>query len=152
MLAKSGLITPPCGVPSGVASHPLPVFHHLGFEVALNQFEHPSIADLLPYLFHQLLVRDAVEIAFDIRVDHPVVAFFQQLFDSSESISGSSSGTKAVTLCGKVSFKDRLDDVSEGCLDHSIPDHRYPQRPLLLAPWFGYPDPFDCRGSIALSA
>src|SRR3984957_8195524 len=116
------MITSPLRGPLGRCFHPLAVFHYSGFEVAFNQFEHPAVADLFPYLFHQLLVRDAVEIAFDIRVDHPVVAFFQQLFDSSESISGSSSGTKAVTLCGKVSFKDRLDDVSEGCLAHTNPD------------------------------
>jgi hypothetical protein len=64
--------------PRSSASSDLLDGHHSRFEIALDQFQYPPIADLVPYLFHQLVLRNAVKVAFDICVDHPVVTFPQR--------------------------------------------------------------------------
>ena len=70
MFAKSGEMTPPCGVPeSGVANAPF--LHHAGVEPLAHQSNQHSIAYPLAEYLLKLGAIDGIEESLDIRLQHP---------------------------------------------------------------------------------
>ena len=71
MLASSGEMTPPWGVPTSVAVH-CPVLHHPRVEPLPQQLQHPPVRDALLEQAHQLRLVDAPEVVPDVRIQHMI--------------------------------------------------------------------------------
>ena len=67
MLASSGEMTPPCGVPASVSHHP-------GFQPLAYQLQYPSIRDSLFHQFDQCVSIDPVKVALNVRIDDEIAA------------------------------------------------------------------------------
>ena len=86
MFARSGEITPPWGVPCGLRlPRPLAFFAFFDrrLEPLLDQTQHASVHHAHPQTSHQLVVRDAVEVAFQVCVIDRTAARPQLLPDGS---------------------------------------------------------------------
>ena len=158
MLANSGEMTAPCGVPAhspskdGRLSTPygspsLHALHDVLAQVALDQIQNASIADLLFYPRHQPVVRDRVEIALQVGVHHMGIAFLQQPIDFPQRILASSTRTEAVAAFPERCLKDRFNRHFERRLHDAVLHARYPQRTGLARP-LGYIDALDGRRAI----
>ena len=135
MLDSNGLMTAPCGVPaSGVqlcaCSPSRPCFRYC----FSNFSTRPSRSSPSP--LHQSLVRDRVEVAFQVRVDYPRVPCFQQLFDPCAALLAPSSRSEPIAMFRKLSLEDRFQHVrSAVCTTRSrtvgIPSGRFSLLPGL---------------------
>jgi len=94
MLASSGLMTAPCGSSFLGRLPSLHALHDSCFQEFLDQFEQPSVGDFLPHFFHEFPMRDRVEIGFQVRIHHPVVAAFEQPVHPAQGVFASLSGPK----------------------------------------------------------
>ena len=137
MLANNGEMTAPCGVPAHspskdgrpptpYGSPPLHALHDVLAQIALDQLQDAPIADLLFYPRHQPVVRDRVEIAFQVGVHHVGVAFLQQPIDFPQRILATSSRTEAVAALPERRLKDRFNRHFERCLHDAVLHAWYP--------------------------
>ena len=93
-------------------------------EERFDQSQHSSVRDLLTHQVHQAVVRDRVEVAFQIGVDDIGVTGFEQLIHSSQGVFASPSGAKAVAVFGEFVFEDRFDHHPHCRLNHPVSDRR----------------------------
>src|SRR6202007_2596439 len=107
------------------------------------QFQYSSVGDFLLNACHQPFLRYAVKVAFQIRVDHPVIAALKQFIHSAQRILTAFARSEPVALRGKVAFKDRFHYLEQCSLNDSIAESWHSYRTLLFAPRFGYPYPLD---------
>jgi site-specific DNA recombinase len=68
--------------------------HHTLFEKRLDQCQHPAVADFLGDALHQTVVRNRVEVAFQIGVDDIHVAGLQQSIDAPQRVLARAPGRK----------------------------------------------------------
>src|SRR6266581_3126768 len=85
---------------------PLHGFQHSLMQVCFNQCQHCSIRDLLFHPGEQWLERDSVEVAFQVRINYPVVALLQQVVDSPQCSLATPPRTKPVAVCREDPFED----------------------------------------------
>src|SRR5437868_7849606 len=91
---------------------------------------------------------DRVEVALQIGVDNPCVAFLEQLFHSAECVFAAPSRTKAVALLREISLEDRLQHELCRRLNHPVAYRRDSQGSRLLRPRFGNVVTPDLLGTI----
>ncbi len=154
MLANSGLMTPPCGVPSLLDSLlDLPARFVLPSRLALrNPSTSPSTRPSAMCSRTRSMSRSwgiAVEVALDVHVHDMHVPCFSTVPPRAavRLYNRVRAGTHSCAD-GKAVFKDWLDDHSQRCLHHAVGDRGYPQRSLFRAAGFRDPDPFDRLGLI----
>ena len=92
---------------------------------------------------HQLRMRDAVEIAAQIRVYHLRVAGVQQAVHRSYRVMGSPIPPVGVLLRRQVRSEDRLQHQQCRRLHDAVSDCGYAQGTQFVAVSLGYPDPLD---------
>ena len=93
MLLSSGLITAPCGVPcSGV--HSWASFQHALLQERLDQRQHSAIRHLPGHQGQQPVLRDRVEVALQVGIDHMDVARLEQLVHPPQRVFAAPPGRK----------------------------------------------------------
>ena len=97
--------------------------------------------------FHQFGVRDAVEVAAQIRVDHLGMSRVQQAVDVVHGIQRAATRSIGVLLRLQIGLEDRLEDQHRRHLHNTILDRRDAQR-ALLAVRFGDVNPSHRPGMI----
>ena len=136
-------MTAPCGVPCSVGCHPCPVSSTPCFRYFSSSLRmRPSAL----FLFHQLeqfVLRDAVEVALQVRVHHPRLALCEQGFDARDGLPGVASGSESIAVSGEAALEDRLQHIQERGLHHAVPHGRNTQRSLLLRSQLLDPHPLD---------
>jgi hypothetical protein len=109
MLASSGEITPPCGVPASVVrtspSSITPARNH--WRINFNT-RRPEIRS--PHQHHQLLLIDAVEVALDVCVHDEVMAPVARQADCFQGLHRAFLRPEPKARRLEVRFEDRLDD------------------------------------------
>src|SRR5438093_3402325 len=123
--------------------------HDLLGQIRFQQLQHSAVRYLLPHLFQQLIMRNRIEIALQVRIHHPGVSSFQQLVHPSQGLLTAPVRSKTVALLGKAPLKDRFQHVSQCGLHHPVSNRRNPQGALFLTARLGNPDPPDCLGPVA---
>ncbi len=130
MLLSSGLSTAPCGAPlSGV--HSDASVQDARLQKRFDQRQHAAVGDLFLQARQQTIVRNRVEIAFQIGVHDMHVAGLQQLIDSPQRVFATSSRAKSVAVFCEVTLEDRFDDVHNRRLHDPISHRRNAQRSRL---------------------
>jgi hypothetical protein len=123
---------------------PFACFHDSLVQGLLQQRQHPAVRDLFPYAGQQLLLRDAVEVSFEIRVhrgggrgkggagraSHPRASSGQTLLHHFHGLPGAAPRAKAVTALREVPLEDRLKDMQQRTLHDPVAHGRDAQRPL----------------------
>jgi hypothetical protein len=113
----------------------------------------PSISpstrpSLILHHCHQPIVRDGVEVAFQVGVHHVGVASLQQPIDFPQRILAAPPRPEAEAAGPELDFKDWLDDHLNRRLNDPVLHRRYPQRPGLIVR-FGDLHTFDRLRPIA---
>ena len=98
--------------------------------------------------FHQFVLRDTVEVAFEVGIHHPDSACVQQVIHSPQRVFGPASRSESVTVLGQDVLEDRFDHISHRRLHDAILHHWNSQRPEFPAAQLWYPDPFDGLGGV----
>src|SRR5271167_3979479 len=117
--------------------------HHLGGQKRLQQSQHLTVGYLLPHPVHQRRVRNRVEVAFQVRIHHPVVTLLQQGVDAAQRILAAPLRTEPVAVRREIPLEDRLQHRSERCLQHPVAHRRDAQGSHLFASQLGNPRPPD---------
>jgi site-specific DNA recombinase len=99
------------------------VFQDFRLQKRGDQLQHGAVGDLLLQSGHQAVVRNRVEVAFQVGVHDVNVAGLKQLFDPAQGVLASASRSESVAVFREVTLEDRLDDVHDRRLNHPIP-HR----------------------------
>ena len=107
------------------------------------------ITDPARHRFHELDVRNAVEVPAQVSVNHLSMPGVEQRHNLPDGIQGTSSGSVRVLLGRQVGLEDRLQDQHRRRLHHAVLDGRNAQR-TLLSVGLGDPDPTDSLGMISL--
>ncbi len=97
-------------------------FRHRRLEPPLQQPQHPAIAEASRQRLHQIGVRDRVEIARQIRVNHRGVPGAQRPVHFLNRLRGRAPRPVAIGRGLQVRFEDRLQDQQSGGLDHPVLD------------------------------
>ena len=105
----------------------------------MQQFDHPAIRHLSLHSADQRRMRNRVEIAFQVRVDHPVVSCPQQGVDPAQRVLAAPMRSEPVALRREVPLENRLQHCPERRLYHPVTHRRNPQGALFLAPHFEDP-------------
>ena len=113
------------------------------FQEVLDQFQQPSIGYMPLNVLHQFVMRDAVEVGFQVGVHNMAVAGFQSFLDFPQGILTASVRSESVTGRSKPALEDRFDDQSDRRLNDTIPNGWNTQRPFLFASGFIDVRPFD---------
>jgi site-specific DNA recombinase len=100
------------------------------FQPGLDEPQQTPVADATSHRFHEFGVRDAVEVAAQVRVHHLRMPRFQKHQDLLHSIQGVLLRSVGVLLWLQVGLADRLQDHEHCHLHHPILDRRDAQRPL----------------------
>ena len=129
MLARRGLITPPCGVPSSV-SIPDSTLHDAGLQEHPDELEHCAVADFFRHGVDEPVMGYVVEVPYHVAIDYELESFLQVLGNLVDGIVRAPSGPEAVAAWQELGFKDWLDDHAQRLLDHPVSDRGYAQRPL----------------------
>jgi hypothetical protein len=104
--------------------------------------EHRLVAHTTGDTFHQLRMRNAVEVPAQVRIDHLRVPEASQAVNFPHSVQGTPSFAIRILLRRQVGLEDRLQDQEQSGLHHSVFDRGNPQGPL-LAVGLGNPNPPD---------
>jgi hypothetical protein len=88
-----------------------------------------TVADPFLDLRHQPLVRDAVEVALEVGVDHEGVTVLDQPVHFAQRVMAAASRPEAVALRTERRLEDRFDDELHRRLDDAVLDRRDTQRP-----------------------
>ncbi len=123
-----------------------------------QQAQHSTVGDFRLHPLHQGWSRDRVEVALQVRVDHPAVSFLQQGVDASQCILAASLRSESVALGREVSLEDRFQHCVERCLYHPVAHRRDGQYGLHLRPapiWDGlrsFTRSIHCEASVSKSS
>jgi len=104
--------------------------HDDRFQPHPNQAQHRAIHDSHSHRRQQLVVRDRVEVPFQIRIINFPQSGVQMLTDGVDGLVGVLAWTKPIGAVQEVRLKDRLQDQQHRCLHDAVFDRRNPQRPL----------------------
>ena len=104
-------------------------FHHRCLEPLSNQPQDRAVHHAHPHTSEELVLRNAIEVASQIRVIHRRLAFLQVLLDDAQRVVRRPAGPKPVRAILEVCLKDWLQYQQHRCLHHPIPHRRYAQRP-----------------------
>ncbi len=119
----------------------LEFFEHAGAKKTFHQRHHPPVGDPLFDPRHQPVVRNGVEVAFQVGIDHPGVAALEERVHAAQRVFGPAPRSEAVTVLGEFRLEDRFQDVPQGGLHNAVAHRRNAQRSLFLAAGLGYPSP-----------
>src|SRR6266446_80416 len=103
--------------------------HNFLTEPAAQQAKNAPITDALLDPLHQPLMRDRVEVALKVGVDHKRVAFLDELIHFAQRIPAAASRSKPVTHRPERRLEDRFKHKLHCRLNDAILDRRNPQRP-----------------------
>ncbi len=84
------------------------------------QLPDSPVGDFRFYPRDQFRSRDGVEVALQIRIDHPTVALLEQRIDTAQRLLAAPLRTKPVALRREVPLKNRLQHCSERRLRHPV--------------------------------
>ena len=91
--------------------------------------QHVLVAYATGHRFHQLHVRDAVEVTRQVRVNHLRMPAFQQRFNPPDGVSSAAAWAVGVLLVLKVRLEDRFQNDQGRRLYHTISDRGDAKRP-----------------------
>ena len=100
------------------------------FQPQLDEPQQMPIADPPSHALHQLVVRNAVEIPAQVRVDHFPIARIQQPLDLLDRFQSALPRSVGVLLRLQVRLEDRFEHEHGRRLHHAVSDRRYAQRSL----------------------
>jgi hypothetical protein len=103
--------------------------HNFLTEPAAQQALNAPITDALLDPLHQPLMRDRVEVALKVGVDHKRVAFLDELIHFAQRIPAAAPRSKPVTHRPERRLEDRFKHKLHCSLDDTILDRGNPQRP-----------------------
>src|SRR5262245_42864983 len=83
-------------------------------------------------------MRDRIEVALQVRVDHPEVARCYKPVHLAQRILAAQTRPEAIASGLEFVLEDRLDDQLQGRLNNAVLHHRYTERALCFA--LGYVD------------
>ena len=129
MLASSGEMTPPWGVPTGVAVH-CPASITPAVEPLPQQLQHPPVRDALLQQAHQLRLVDAPEVVADVRIQHVVAAARPLHAQDFQRLRRAPLRPKPIRRGAEVRLEDRLQHQLRRHLRHSVSDGGNAERPL----------------------
>ena len=86
------------------------LFFHQSVEPLLDQTQHASVHYAHPHAGHQLVVRDAVEVTFQVCIIDSAAACREVLADDFQRIVRAPSGPKPVGAVQEVRFENRIQD------------------------------------------
>src|SRR6266566_8560586 len=110
------------------STFPLPHrLHDRLLQVPFDESEHPSVRDFLLHFFREDSMVDRVEVLLDVGVYHPTVSFVQKLLNPAQRVFTASLWPEPVTLFGELLLEDRLQDISESRLYHTVSDGGDPE-------------------------
>jgi hypothetical protein len=118
-------------------------------EPLLDQLQNTSVHHSHPHARHQLVVWDAVEVAFHVRIDHRAEASGEVLADDFQRVVRASPGSEPVRAFQKVRFENRLQYQKHRRLNHPVSDVRDAQRPQFPV-GFGNIHPPHRSGAVGL--
>ena len=149
VLARSGEITPPCGVPVSVG-----VNTYLSITPALSQFLMIFLicGVVLSFLSSSSLV-DSIKAAFYISIKDIFLFVPDCIKNGSNCILGASSWSEAIAIFFKLAFPFRFEGAFDQCLLCSLDHHRDTWRGLCsVFPglWYPYPAYWFCFPSFPL--
>ena len=132
MFDNNGEIGDPCGLPLPSSlfrvvrwRSPLLVgLFHRCLQPHLDQPQDAAVADPPGHRFHQLGMRDAVEVTGQVRVDHLGMPRPEQPFDLPNGVQGAALRAVGVLFRLQVGLEDRLQDQHRRHLHHAIFDAR----------------------------
>ena len=107
---------------------PVETLQDVGLQPAADQVEHATVDDVLLDPRHQTIVRNRVEIAFQVGIYHEGIAIPDQLIDLPQGVVASALRTEAVAAVREAVLEDRLDDEPDGLLDDAVLDRGDAQR------------------------
>ena len=139
MFANNGDRGDPCGLPRPSSLFrvvrcvppPLVGLFHRCLQPHLDQPQEVPIADASRQRFHEFGVRDAVEVAGQVGIDHLRMPRVHMPVDLPDGVQGAVVWPVGVLLRLQVGLEDRLQDQHHRHLHHAVPDRTDPQRPLL---------------------
>jgi site-specific DNA recombinase len=139
---RSAAALVPVVVRSLLPSPPVGFFHRC-FQPHLEQMQHVPVADAPSHRFHQIAMRDTIEVTTQIRVHHLLVARVQQRVYVPQGIPGAALRSIGVLLRLQVGLEDGLQDHQGSRLHDPVFDRgdtKGPLRPI------GFRDPYPPHG------
>ena len=129
MLASSGEMTPPWGVPTSVAVH-CPSSITPAVEPLPQQLQHPPVRDALLQQAHQLRLVDAPEVVADVRIQHMVASACAVHAKDLQRLRRAPLRPKPIRRGTEVRLEDRLQHQLRRHLRDSVSDGGDAERPL----------------------
>ena len=146
MLLSSGLSALRCA--SFGRPFPVAVEDSL-FKETLDQRQDTAVLHLLADQGHQAVLRDRVEIAFQVGIDNEDVSALEQFLHPPQRVLAAPVGAKAVAVRRKVPFEDRFHHHAQRRLYHPVAYRWYPQGTHLPTSRFGNVVPSDLLRPVA---
>jgi len=101
-----------------------PVLHHARLQNGSDQLEHPLVAHPPRYRCHQLVVVHSIEKLFQIKINHPAVAFGDILLRLRHRLMRRTLRTKPVTVLGERRVPSALQNLHHRLLDKPVQHRR----------------------------
>ena len=118
----------------------------------LDELKHPTVAHPARDAFHQLRMRNVVEVFGQVSIDDQRVVLPQGLVDASHRLLGTAPGTIPIRTVVEVSLEDGFENQLGGGLHHAVSDSRDPERPFVDTTGFRDHDPLDGLGAVSSSS
>ena len=129
-MANSGEALPPWGVPSS-HSYSFPILQHAGVEPFLDQSHDAPVCYPMLDEFHQPFVRNRIEKAANVNIEHPVhFSRKQSRVERVQRLMLASPGSEPVGEPEEIRFVDSVQHLDRCTLDDLIFQRRYSERPL----------------------
>lgn len=101
----------------------------IGLQPITDHAEHATVDDVLLDPSDQTIMRNRVEVALQVGVNHEGIAVLDQLIGLPQSVMAPTLRTEAVAAVGEAVLENRLDDEADGLLDDAVLDRGDAQRP-----------------------
>src|SRR6266436_272570 len=111
--------------------YPFPILQHARVEPFLDQPHDAPVCDPVLDELHQPFVRNSIEEAFDVQVEHPVHFSRQQSrVERIQRLMLAAPGSEPIREAQKIRFIDSVQHLDRRTLDDLVFQHRYSERPL----------------------
>src|SRR6202521_623249 len=112
-------------------SYPSPIFQHAGNQPFLDEPHDASVCDPMLDEFHQPFVRNSIEKALDIQIEHPVHLLRQQSrVESIQRLMLAAHWSEPIRKSEKVRFVDGVQHLDHRALDDLVFQRRHSERSL----------------------
>src|ERR1019366_442851 len=137
--------TPLAGATPSLRLALLTRFYDWGLQPHPDQFEHTPVHHAHTHASQKLVVRNRIEVAFQIRVIHRLIPGLHMPAYLLQRLMGRPARTEPIGAILEIRFEDRLQDQQGRHLHHSVAHRRNPERTQFPIRFWYVDAPYRCR-------